>query len=175
MFEVDLKFNDIEILSVEKKDIIPLKIFLDFQGDFLINGEPIKLEYLYERFLEYYVSECEFFSKIVKNDKIIGIIKGRLEIKNPNEVWIGSIFLDYNLRNQGIGTSIINNVLRHFFEEYGIEHFYTGVMEKSHIKIGFWKKNKFKILRISKDFYNIEGKELNMIILKRNFSHSNII
>lgn len=169
MFDIDIHFEDIIISSIEKEDILAVQRWINKQnlyGEENLN-KPLHLEEMIERFLEYYMSENEFFLKIEKENNIIGIFKGRIEFKNPNEILIWCYVIDSEFRRKGLGTKILNNILDNFRDGYGINCFSTSVMDGSPSVIRFWKKNKFYLLRVSKDFFNIEGKLFDMFILKR--------
>lgn len=168
MFDVSIQFEDISILNMEEKDMLLVQQWMNEEQSSHIN-EPLKLNELYERFLEYYVSECEFFLKILKNNIFVGILKGRIEFKNPNEVWIWDFYIDNKIVEENLAGKILNNIMKFFFESYGIMDFFTGIAEKDMKTIKFLKKNKFQLLRISKDFYNINEKYMDMLIFKRKF------
>ncbi|MCD3331341.1 GNAT family N-acetyltransferase, partial [Clostridium botulinum] len=81
MFDIKLEFDNIKILSIEKEDVSPIYKWIRCNNQFLQNegNENITYDKFYEHFLEYYFSECEFFLKINKENKLIGIFKGRTE------------------------------------------------------------------------------------------------
>ncbi|MCY6957785.1 GNAT family N-acetyltransferase [Clostridium brassicae] len=151
MFHIEFKFQDIEILSIEKQDLGNIY-------EWYVNEELSKSQYgndnickkdFYERFLEYYFSECEFFLKVNRRGNLIGILKGRIEFKNPNKVWITYIIIDHSLRGDGLGTEILNRVISYFVSEYGICKFYVKVREKEEKCVEFLKKNRFRIIRFT--------------------------
>jgi len=166
MFDVHFDIENISVSSIEKEDVLSVQHWINNQ---YINSEiekPLMFKDFYERFLEYYVSENEFFLKFNMNDKLIGVIKGRIEFKNSNEVWLWYYLLDNEHRTQGLGSKIIKSIIKYFNVELGIFDFFAGVCEKDIGIIRFWKKNNFKPIRISKDFFNISGEDMDMIILK---------
>lgn len=166
MFDVDFYIDDIFVSSIEKEDVILVQHWINNQYINSENEKPLVFKDFYERFLEYYVSENEFFLKIEMNDKLIGVIKGRMEFKNINEVWLWYYLLDKDYRNKGIGSIIIKAMIKYFNVELGIFDFYAGICERDIDIFNFWKKNNFKKLRVSKDFFNISGQDMDMIILK---------
>jgi GNAT superfamily N-acetyltransferase len=170
MFDVNVSFGDVCITSIEKEDIKSIEQWLNSQKCHMDHDGlfPINYDELYQRFLEYYVNECEFFLKINKDGKFSGIIKGRIEFKNPNEVWIGCFFLDNDIRKKGIGSEIIDNITLYFNKVYGIRDFSTGVARNSEGTLKFWKNNGYKILRVAQDFYNHNDGYEDMCILKKN-------
>lgn len=169
MFDIRIDFEDIHISSIEREDVIQIQKWINSQdiydGKTLV--KPLHLEEFVERFIEYYMSESEFFLKIKKSEEIIGVFKGRVEFKNPNEVLIWCYILDNSIRGSGYGTKILNNILAYFKNNLGIVSFSASIVDGNMKAIKFWNKNRFNLLRISKNFFNIEGREFDMLILKR--------
>ena len=168
MLDVDIKIEDISISSVEKNDLVYLHEWFRTQSMYTKNIDEVSLskKELHERYLEYYLSENEFFLKVIRGDKLIGILKGRLEFKNPNEMWYLWFLLDYEFRGKGIGKKIIKNSMNYFYSEYCIDNFYCIEIISNIRTIKFWKDNGFKVLRSSPDFYNINGKNNDSLILQ---------
>jgi RimJ/RimL family protein N-acetyltransferase len=169
MFDINICFEDISISSIEREDVIQIQKWINSQD--IYNGsalvKPLDLEEFVERFIEYYMSENEFFLKIKKSDELIGVFKGRVEFKNPNEVMIWCYIINNSVRGMGYGTKILNNILLYFKNNLGIATFSTGIVEGNSKAMRFWNKSRFNLLRISKNFFNIDGKEFDMLIFKR--------
>lgn len=153
MFDIRLKFENVEILSIEKEDLEKIYKWYVKEENSLhrLQGEAMNENQFYERFLEYYLSECEFFLKVVRDKKLVGIIKGRIEFKNPNEVWIGYMMLDHSLRGKGLGSKVLKEMIKYFCVECGICNFYVKVKEKKNSFVNFLIKNKFQVLRFSQE------------------------
>lgn len=167
MFDINIKIDDISISSIEKEDIIYIQKWINNQQALNINIEnPLGLKELYQRFLEYYVSESEFFLKLNLGESLIGVLKGRLEFKNDNEVWFWYYLIDHEFRGKGIGSNIVKEVMDYFSNNFGIYNFYTGVPAKDVDIKRFWLNNNFNLIRVSKNFFNINGEEIDMHILK---------
>lgn len=167
MFDIELLIDDIKLSSVEKED---MHIIKNWMQEEMNAGSGIlwtDISGLDDRFLEYYMSENEFFLKVVKQDKFVGILKGRVEFRNPNDVFIGCFILDSNLRGEGVGSRILLETIKYFENNLAIHNFYTSIVDGSKDAIKFWTKNSFVLHRISKNFFNIEGKERDMLIFKR--------
>lgn len=146
MFHIIMKFEDINIASIEKEELG--SIYKWYVKERKVQEEGYKRyitnkDEFYESFLEYYLSECEFFLKIEKRGILVGTIRGRFEFKNPNMVWIYYISLKPLFRGKGLGTKILNNLLKYFNEEYDISNFYTKIKNDDYGAIRFMKKNKF--------------------------------
>lgn len=174
MLDINLTIDNMAILSIQKEDISYLDEYL--KDEFMLHNEEAEINNIYEKFLEYYISENEFFLKIndIQTNEILGIIKGRVEFKNPHEAWIWSIFLDQSIRSKGIGSIILKKLSIYLQAEYGVREFYTRIVkEGSNYKLNFWTKNGYEILRISKEFYNINDKKTNMFILKKSIGRVN--
>lgn len=170
MFEVRYNFEDYHISSLENDDIEHLAKWINNQPTLYINsGNPLELNELQERFLEYYVSEGEYFVKIEYKNNFIGLIKGRLEFKNICEAWIWYFLIDKDYRKKGVGTKILNSICNYFKLNFGVVNIYTGIIECDKNSLSFFKNNNFSLYRISKDYFNISNQNKNMIILKRGY------
>ncbi|MEW9096643.1 MAG: GNAT family N-acetyltransferase [Clostridiaceae bacterium] len=168
MLDMEFNWQDINIANIRKSDVKIIQNWLYQQSEFCEEDiYPIEIDKLYDRFLEYYISENEFFAKIQYEGKLIGILKGRVEFKNPPEAWVWCIMLDYKYRGLGIGSNIINEVNKYLTREYGVVNFYTTIIKESPRTIKFLKKNGYKIIRVSKNYYDIDGKQMDMLILKK--------
>lgn len=163
MFDVNIKLNEVNILGVKRRDILSIHTLLSSRRVF-------NLRQLYQRFLEYYISENEFFLKIINDGKIIGVINGRVEFKNSGEVWIGYFYINneelLNRGNVQLGNDIISSVMQHFTDEYGIRDFYISIDEEDKQGLKFWKENGYNVLRVSRNYYNNNGIKRDMIIMK---------
>ena len=169
MFDIEIHFECYDITSVLCQDLMHIQQWInnqDFYGEEAIT-RPLNFDELNERFIEYYMCENEFFLKIESQNKIIGIFKGRVEFKKPDDVMIWCYILDSELRGMGIGTEILHQIILFFNEKLGITNFYTGIMEGSYRAIRFWNKNYFNLLRISKGFFIKEHTNLDLLVLKR--------
>ncbi|MBM7870162.1 ribosomal protein S18 acetylase RimI-like enzyme [Clostridium pascui] len=173
MLGINLIIDNMTILSIQKEDVI-------YVGDYLKNqcisqNEELEISDIYEKFLEYYVSENEFFLKIndKETDEILGIIKGRVEFKNPHEAWIWSISLNKSIRSKGIGSIILKKLSIYLKEEYGVRDFYTRIIKEDGSKFKFWTKNGYEVIRVSEELYNTNDKKTSVFILKKSLGRYN--
>jgi ribosomal protein S18 acetylase RimI-like enzyme len=168
MFDIELSFDNIEISSILKEDVSMVQNWM--QEQMRNNAEAVwtNIEELEDRFLEYYMSENEIFLKIIRDEMLIGVFKGRVEFKSPNEVLIWCFILDGNLRGKGLGSKILRELIKHFENNFDIYSFSTGIIAGSNSAVQFWKKNDFLLHRVSKSFFNVEGEEKDMHLYKRN-------
>ncbi|BAH05825.1 GNAT family N-acetyltransferase [Clostridium kluyveri] len=165
MLDVNIKFKDMKISSVEEKDLIGIQKWMETNKVFL--KEESTLEELKNRFLESYISECEFFFKIEKSEKLAGILKGRVEFKKQNELWIWFFYLDNICNNEDLRIDIIKYLMNYFNRRYGVNIFFARVIKDETNNIVFWKNIGFNLTRIVKDFYNVNGRHIDMMLMKK--------
>ena len=83
MLDINLKYNDIEIVNVEKENIEDIfHMMKSNKNEVNLAFHPLSNEKeLEDTFIEYYLSECEFFIKITYKSRLVRLIKGRAEFK----------------------------------------------------------------------------------------------
>ncbi|MBC2580616.1 GNAT family N-acetyltransferase [Clostridium sp. DJ247] len=165
MIDIEITFNDIRVTNIEKKDLPQIHTWMKLENQFI--DKENNLKNLNERFLESYISECEFFLKINKANTLIGIIKGRLEFKSLNEMWIWFFYLNDEYHSTGLNYDIINKLMNYFSEEYDVSIFFTRLLNNDCENVNFWKNTGFHIVRMVKSFYDIGGKYMDMLIMKK--------
>jgi len=159
MLEISFNFDGIEVTNILQEDLAA--IIKRSESD-----KHFELTRLNERFLESYLSECEYFLKISMDDSLIGLIKGRVEFKKPHEAWIWFYYIDEEKNRNGLDISLAWNLMEYLNDEYGVIDFYIRVTVEDHMAIEFWKKLGFKPQRAVKDFYYIDGQSMDMLILE---------
>lgn len=159
MLNVNFTYDNIFINSIEEKDKESVGSWLSRKDD--KNNKIFNLKEFNDRFLEYYISESEFFLKVERGSRIIGVIKGRIEYKNENQIW----FWYFNIEDQSLSSLLLKHTIEFFKNEFSINDFYAVVDEKSEL-MGFYKENKFMLSRVSKNFFKSENDNLDMFILK---------
>lgn len=159
MLNVNFVYDNISVNSIEKKDMEKVGIWLSKKND--INNKIFNLKEFNDRFLEYYISESEFFLKVEINNDIIGIIKGRIEYKNVNQIW----FWYFNIEEKSLSSLVLKQTIDFFKNQFSIDDFYAIADEKSGL-MEFYKDNKFVLSRVSKNFFKSENDNLDMFILK---------
>lgn len=168
MFDVNINFNEIEISSIEKEDVKNIHQWCNKQNIFIAGDENVlEFKELYQRFLEYYFSECEIFLKIAINNKLIGIFRGRVEFKNPSLVWISCFTLENGYLKTNQGEEILNKILLYFSNNFGISNFLFGVPSDDKDILKLLKNSGFQTDRVSNGFFIENGKKSNAIILKK--------
>lgn len=168
MFDINFSFEDINICSMESSDIVPAMKWLEaekYKGN--LHEKHLNIRELRERFLESYLSEGEFFLKITKGKEFVGMLKGRIEFKNSNEVWILYYIINRDLKNKGMDSIVLGNLTSYFDKEFGIYSFFTIVSEDNLETKAFWNKNGFTLVRVAENYFENDGQDINMLIFRR--------
>ena len=159
MLDVSFNFDDIEITNILQEDLSAITRQSESDKHFSIAR-------LNERFLESYLSECEYFLKISHGGDLIGLVKGRVEFKKPHEAWIWFYYLKENGDGGQLARMAAEKLLEYLNEEYSVRDFYIRVPVEELKAIEFWKGMGFKLQREVKDFYFIDGQNVDMLILE---------
>ncbi|MDT8715264.1 GNAT family N-acetyltransferase [Clostridium sp. 19966] len=168
MLDMELYFDDISISSVNNRDIDNLEIWMREQIDESFKNSWMNIDEIRERFVEYYISENEIFLKILRENKILGIFKGRAEFNPNGELVIWCYIIDRQYRNKGIGSKVLGEIIKYLYSSLGIKNCLAGVVDGSREAFNFWNKNEFMFSRVSKNFFEDGNIKKDMIILKRN-------
>ncbi|CAM2841234.1 GNAT family N-acetyltransferase [Hathewaya histolytica] len=170
MLYMDFEAEGIKVRNVVKDDIKTINDEIINNNCFMQNTNVLKKEDLYERFLEYYLTEGEIFLKFLnKEDEFLGFLKGRIEFKSCNMAWINCLFIKEIYIKNGLANSILKNIIKFLRNYHDVNTIYTGVAKDEKEYLDFWKGNGFQVLRVSKEFYNINEQKKDMIILGKSF------
>jgi GNAT superfamily N-acetyltransferase len=167
LFSIDITYEDISITSINADDMNLVKSWL-IEEQVKNNNEidTLNIDDFYNRYVEYFVSENEIFIKIIKGNLLIGVLKGRMEFKEENEVWISFFLIDSKYRRIGIGSNILHKLKEYFDRKFGINTFYSKITSGDKMVEKFWQGCGYSFLRSAKNFYKINGKTYDMLILK---------
>lgn len=171
MFDIKLKINNIEVINIEKDDICEIYNWYKKESISLYesNKDEVNENEFHDRFIEYYLSECEFFAKITLCGELIGMLKGSIEFKNPNNVWFRYLLISSKYRNKEIGSSVIKSAIKYFNSNYGIYNFYIKLREDEKRSLSFWRKNGFEISKPAQLQRNIK-----YVILRKEYKIANL-
>ena len=167
LIPVKISVNDIEIRNIEKSELNEVLLCVNESEDsFSVLGrtKPFTYNDIEQRYLETLISSLEFFCGVYLNGSIIGIIKGRIESKNCNELWILSFLLSGKYRGKGMGSNVLEAFENYFLHNYSIEKFCVLTYENNKRSHEFWKKNNYKLARITKTSNEVE---LSMVIFEK--------
>ena len=170
MLSLFIKDRDLVIKDVEKTQLT--KITEWFAGDD-INlykyamgiDKPITYDDLYEKYLEALINAHEYFLGISLDGNLIGFLKGRVDYKNADEIWIMAMLIDTPYRNIGIGERVLKLIMKEFKDKYGINNFYACLVKENIRGKVFWQKNGFYEYRLSKGYFTINNKSYDLVIM----------
>lgn len=168
MVDINFDWDNYKFRSIKKDDLDVLSRWIEKNN----HDESIKyssdIQMLYRRYLEYYMTEDEVFIKVIKNDKIIAIFKGRFENFNKKELFLWLFIIEGSSRSEGIGSSIIKIIMKEFKNKYGINVIEAGVVENNIEGISFWNSLGFEVNRITEKFFTKEnGENESLVIMRR--------
>ncbi|RCX16637.1 acetyltransferase (GNAT) family protein [Anaerobacterium chartisolvens] len=128
---------------------------------------PMTLQALVGKYAEVAVCGNEFFVGIFskEHDRMIGIMKGRVQYKDRPAVWISSIVIDRRFQRRGYGSIALELLLKHLKEEKNIRRAYLAVIEENLSGITFWEKQKFKPLRKIENHIRLNNKSHNAVVM----------
>lgn len=95
MIPVNIIKDDLTIRSITKNDLDNIYRLIQDLNHYeqLVKQEELNYEYIKSRYIETLANSMEYFCIILKNDNIIGFLKGRLEIKNKLESWLMALYM----------------------------------------------------------------------------------
>lgn len=168
MVDIDFEFKDYIVSSVEEDGLEELNNWIKINNSEDYTCYSLDSQMFYRRFLEYYVTENEFFLEIYKNNELVGVFKGRLELENKKELFIWLFIIKKELRNEGYGSEIVEGVIEYFMRLYTIDTIKVGVVQNNLEGISFWNSKGFKVERMTKDFFQDEEENgRNLVIMQR--------
>lgn len=168
MIDISFDFKDYKVSSVEEYGLEELNTWIKENNTEDNTCYSLDSQMFYRRFLEYYVTENEYFLKIYKDNDLVGVFKGRLELESKNELFIWLFIIKKELRNEGYGSEIVEGVIEYFIRQYNIDTIKVGVIQNNLEGISFWDSKGFKIERIAKDFFQDEKENgRNLVIMQR--------
>ena len=168
MLNIQFENEEYEFSSIVESDLDILSEWIKINNDTDNTCYSLDEQIFYRRFLEYYMTDSESFIKVCKDNKIVAVFKGRLELESRNRLFIWLFLVDKSLRNKGVGTKIIETIMNYFIKTYKIETLEAGVVENNTSGIDFWNSMKFTVQRTVENFFDDgEGKERNLVIMKR--------
>ncbi|MAI29908.1 MAG: ribosomal-protein-alanine N-acetyltransferase [Rickettsiales bacterium] len=99
---------------------------------------------------------------ILSQPEPVGFIKARI-IKD--EIEIISILIDKNFRKKGIGKGLLNDLLS-LANKKKIQHIFLEVSVENKVAINLYKKFNFIKIGERKDYYNLNGRNINANIMR---------
>lgn len=127
----------------------------------------ISISELHTKLAEVLVCENEFFLGIYfKCDgELIGLIRGGVNTRFKNALWINSIIIDKEYQNRGFGSIVVNIINSYFRNTHKVLGTYVSVIEDNQKALGFWIKNGFYEVRKMKKKLILNSLKHNVIIM----------
>jgi RimJ/RimL family protein N-acetyltransferase len=170
MIPVNIKKGNLLIRNIETRDLrVVLDCINEAEENFKTLGRNISLDYyeLEQRYLESLMNSLEYFCGIYIEEKLIGIIKGRIENRAEEELWILSYLLLNEYRNKGIGTKALKAIEEFFHLNYAIDKYCILILDTNKKGLKFWMNNHYIISRKTNSLGLDKGRE--MIILDKQY------
>lgn len=166
MIDIDYSSDDFIMKSVNKEEIPYVQEWFNYNlTENTINASPIGIEEFFESFCASYISKDEYYMKVYDKNrkKFLGIVKGRIESENLH---ISLLMIDKEEQGLGVGSKVINELVRYFKEKVSIVNIITGIMaDINNISI-FWEKNGFKEYKRIKEYFELNGQSYDGILFK---------
>lgn len=132
-------------------------------------SSPITLEILTRKYAEVAICSSEFFVGIFQKTggRMVGILKGSLQYKNRDAVWISSIVIETTQQKKGYGTAAIELLLAHLKGTGKVREAYLAVIEDNVQGRNFWLKQSFRVLRRMESPFVLQDKKRSAVIMHR--------
>lgn len=153
LIPVNISFEDYEINNIKFNELNDVLSCINQNYDnikALGRSAPLDIEDIKQRYIETLINSMEFFCGIYYKKVLIGILKGRIEVKNLNELWLLSLILNKEYRQNGLGSKILKHVEEYFESSYSIEKLCAVIIEGNNDGQRFWKKNDYILNRITR-------------------------
>jgi RimJ/RimL family protein N-acetyltransferase len=177
MLTLNIEIGDFVFRDIKKNELdLVLELYNDDDESMFATGTSrcLSLEDMEEKYLEVLISSHEFFIGIFlkTSDKLIGVLKGRIDYEHNEEAWITSFIIKKEHRNMGIGNKTINAFISYMHKTYDVKSFSAGVISKNKNGIDFWIKAGFKHVRTIKNYINLNNAYEDFIIMRREIQSS---
>lgn len=153
MIPVNISFEDYEITNIKYEDLNDVLNCINQNHEnikALGRSTPLSMENIRQRYMETLINSMEFFCGIYFKKQVVGILKGRIEVKSLNELWLLSLLLTEEHRQKGLGSKILKYTEEYFESSYCVEKFCVVIMEGNNEGQRFWKRNNYMLNRITR-------------------------
>jgi RimJ/RimL family protein N-acetyltransferase len=132
-------------------------------------SQPITLEVITQKYAEVAICSSEFFVGIFEREggNMVGILKGSLQYKHRDAVWISSIVIDTLYQKKGYGTAAIELLFDHLKSTGKVKNAYLAVIEDNIQGKNFWLKQNFRVLRRMESRFVLMDKKRSAVIMHR--------
>lgn len=168
MVNINFNYENYTFESVKESDFKELIEWMRKNNETYDITYSLDSQVFYQRFIEYYVTDNECFIIIKKENNIVGVFKGRLDLEDKEELFIWYFTIDRKFRGKGLGSEIIERIIEYFESRYSISVTKVGIVEDNRGALNFWKSIRFTFLRSAKNFFRYEAEQnKGLVILKR--------
>jgi RimJ/RimL family protein N-acetyltransferase len=125
---------------------------------------------LFRKYREVLICRSEFFTGIYKKetDELIGVIKGGINNRQKDSVWINSIMINVPFQNRGFGTRAVTLMINYLKSNFYIEKAYISVVDSNIGAKRFWNRLGFIELRKMNNHLILDNQKQNIIIMQKN-------
>jgi len=171
---IDIKIND-DVLCFENVQKDDYSTILDWYNDIdeykFATGidTPIRVDKLHKKFQEVLISNDEFFISIYikSTNDCIGVMRGGVNTKFKDSLWINSIIIDKFKQRKGYGKRAVNLIISNFEKSHNIKNVYISVVDKNIKAINFWEGLGFKMFREMNNHLIIDNENQNVLIFSK--------
>lgn len=168
MLNLSFNYYPIYVKSVEASDIESISDMLNKDSSIssMVERKSISVQKLRLRFIEYFISDDDFFLKIQYGTQIIGIIKGRINYEDLS-AWISLFYVESGYRRRGIGKYVYREIEAILFNKFRINSVTVSIMHSAYDELMFWENLGFSINRIVNNFYDYYNEKIPMVKLNK--------
>ena len=176
MLTINLKIDNLSFKDITKENLNEvLSLYNQNEINIYATGidRPMYYQDINQKYLEVLVNSHEFFAGIFVNNpdstinKMIGVLKGRIDYDNSEEAWISSILIDSSFQNSGFGTRAVSSIIKMLKDTYDIKVVLIGILSGNRIGREFWHKMGFSYIRTIEQYIKINNKNEDFIIMKK--------
>ena len=104
---------------------------------------------------------------IFNNNNLIAFLLGDLIcIEKVSEYEILFLYVKTTLRNRGLASELINNILTKT-KKLKLKKIFLEVSEDNYAALKLYKKNNFKLFDVRKNYYSIDKEKINALCFKK--------
>jgi RimJ/RimL family protein N-acetyltransferase len=159
----DISYDDLERIVTWYKSVEHFKYATG-------KDAPVEINELASIYKESVESDSEFFVGVYKkeNNQMIGILKGKLEAKHENKVWVRTIVIDPHYQRKGYGRESINLGFLYLKNCKNVSEVYLAVAEENFKGRKFWEALGFNLYKRMFSCIKIADKQCNVLIMQKN-------
>lgn len=174
MLTINLQLDNLIIKDIAKENLTDvLNLYNQNKQNIYATGIDRRMSStdINEKYLEVLVNSHEFFTGIFRKSdaglQMVGVVKGRIDYENSDEVWISSVLIDNCCQRLGIGTNVVTALIDIFNKCYDVNKFYIGIIAGNEVGKHFWQKLGFAYFRTIEQYIELKSLAVDLIIMKK--------